>query len=154
MSSRRKFIQQALVGGAGLAGIGATGNSLAQMPRELADPKYVIQNDNIRQSIMGWCFKDHFTEVELAQHCKDIGLVAMEGIPREAYPEVRKLGLEISLVGSHGFAEGPCNPEFQDQVVAKIEEAIDVAVAVKSPSATGKPIRVVTNPPFGLRVSG
>src|SRR5262245_26239000 len=67
---------------------------------------YKIQNGRIRQSVMGWCFNP-MPPVELAQHCRDIGLVAIEGIGAEHYPAVRKLGLKISLVSSHGFAKGP-----------------------------------------------
>ena len=58
----------------------------------------------------------------------------MEGIPRDAYPEVKKLGLDISLVSSHGFAKGPCNPENHDEVVTKLNEAIDAAIEVNCPS--------------------
>ena len=104
--------------------------SNAQMPRSQADPKFVIKNKRINQSIMGWCFKKHFSAVELAHHCKAIGIVAMEGIPKDAYPEVRKLGLGISLAGSHGFKRGPCNPEHHDEVITKLNEGIDVAVDV------------------------
>lgn len=100
------------------------------MKRSDTDPEYVIQNGRVHQSIMGWCFQDHFNAVELAHHCKALGMVAMEGIPREAYPEVRKLGLEISLIGSHSFKTGPCNPEYHDEVVAKLNEAIEVAEQV------------------------
>lgn len=99
-----------------------------------ADPAFKITNGNIRQSIMGWCFQDHFDAVTLAKHCKEIGLVAMEGIPREAYPEVKKLGLEISLVGSHGFKDGPCNPDNRDMCLEKLRDAIEVAAEVGSPS--------------------
>ncbi len=100
----------------------------------MADPNFVVKNGRIRQSIMGWTFKDHYKTLELAKHCKDIGLVAMEGIGREDYPEVRKMGLQISLVGSHGFAQGPCNPQFQTEVVKKLEDAIDAAVAAECKS--------------------
>ena len=48
---------------------------------------------------------------DLAKACKSIGLVAMEGISREHYPTVKKLGMTISLVGSHGFKNGPVDPE-------------------------------------------
>lgn len=104
---------------------------LAQLRREEIDPDFVVKKGRIRQSIMGWCFRDHYDAIELAHHCKALGLVAMEGIPRDAYPEVRKLGLDISLISSHGFAKGPCNPENHDEVVAKLNEAIDVAVDVQ-----------------------
>ncbi len=125
MLNRRKL----LTGGSlALAGLSLTNPSLkAQLLRSQVDPEFVIKNGRIRQSIMGWCFNKHYNAVELAQVCKELGLVAMEGIPREAYPAVRKLGLDISLVSTHGFANGPCNPENHDEVVTKLNEAIDVA---------------------------
>lgn len=124
MTSRRQILSQGLLG---LGGVAVAPNAFSQLLRSQTDPEFVIENGRIRQSIMGWCFKDHFNAVELAHHCKAIGLVAMEGIPREAYPEVRKMGLEISLVSSHGFANGPCNPKNREEVILKLKEGIDVA---------------------------
>jgi len=99
--------------------------------RSAADPAYRIRNAGIRHSLMGWCFQPMDT-LELARHARDIGLVGIEGIDRKHYDDVRKLGLEISLVGSHGFDRGPCNPAFRDEVVAKLADAIDVAARVGS----------------------
>jgi hydroxypyruvate isomerase len=45
---------------------------------------------------------------------------------------IKDLGLEISLVGSHGFAKGPFNPENHPFVVQKLREGIDLAVQVGS----------------------
>lgn len=80
---------------------------------------------------MGWCFNPMKADV-LARHCKEIGLVAIEGIGRESYKAVKEIGLEISLVSSHGFAQGPCNPKYRDETIAKLTEAIDVAKAIGS----------------------
>ena len=136
MQSRRHFFKNtAIAASAGaIAGSAVSPSLFAQLKRKAINPDFVIKNRRIRQSIMGWTFKDHFSALELAGHCKALGFAAMEGIPRTAYPEVKKLGLEISLISSHGFAKGPCNPEFQPEVVAKLEEAIDVAKAVGCPS--------------------
>ncbi len=128
MTSRRRFLTTTSLIAGGLAG--AAPELRAQLKRADVDPGFVVKNGRIKQSIMGWCFKDHFNAVELAHHCKAIGLVAMEGISPEFYPEVRKLGLEISLVSSHGFAKGPCNPDFRDEVVAKLRESIAIAAGV------------------------
>lgn len=68
--------------------------------------------------------------LELARHAKEIGLVGIEGVDRKYYPALREMGLEISLVSSHGFANGPCNPRFREEVIAKLNEAIDVAADV------------------------
>ena len=132
MLNRRQLLSGAALLAAGTAL--SPHELLAQLKRADVDPEFVIKNGRIRQSIMGWCFRDHFNAIELAKHCKAIGFVGMEGIPRDAYPEVKKLGLDISLVSSHGFAKGPCNPENHDEVVTKLNEAIDAAIEVNCPS--------------------
>lgn len=129
---RRTILSASLAGSAVLLGSGA--NQHAAGADDSEDLKnFKIQNGRIRQSVMGWCFKP-MTAVELARHCRDIGLVAMEGISSRSYPAVRKLGLEISLVGSHGFAKGPVNPENHAECKQKLLEAIDLAVEVNAPS--------------------
>ena len=129
---RRRFLQQSA---AALAGIGigsqlGSQSAQAQLPRAKANPNFKANpNGPINHSVMGWCFKPMAPE-ELAKHCVEIGVKGIEGIPPSAYPAVRKLGLEISLVGSHGFANGPCNPEFQAEAEQKILDSIDLAVEV------------------------
>ena len=103
----------------------------AQAPRSAAVPDFRIRNRRIRQSIMGWTFNPMPTP-ELARHCKEIGLVAMEGIDPKHYPFVRELGLEISVVGSHGFAKGPVQPANHEHVVKALRDGIDLAVQVGS----------------------
>jgi len=98
----------------------------AAAPRVERDFK--ITNRRIRQSVMGWCFNP-MPVAELAKHCREIGLEAMEGIDAKHYPMVRALGLKISLVGSHGFARGPLNPAHHEFCVKKLREGIDLAVA-------------------------
>lgn len=127
--NRRNLLSHSILG---LGGIALAHPALGQLLRSQTDPEFVVKKGRIRQSIMGWCFRDHFDAIELAHHCKAIGLVAMEGIPREAYPEVKKLGLEISLVSSHGFATGPCNPANRAEVIEKLSDAIAVAKEVGS----------------------
>ncbi|MBM3824573.1 MAG: TIM barrel protein [Verrucomicrobia bacterium] len=76
---------------------------------------------------MGWTFNPMPTP-ELAKLCKEIGFAAMEGIDRQHYPLVRELGMEISLVGSHGFAKGPFNRAHHAAVIQSLREGIDTAV--------------------------
>jgi hydroxypyruvate isomerase len=123
--SRRRLLQ----GIAGVAVVTSAEVTHAQLPREAADVTFKVKNGRIRQSVMGWCFNPMKADV-LAKHCKEIGLVAIEGIPREAYKPAKELGLEISLVSSHGFAQGPCNPKFHAEVIAKLTDAIEVAESV------------------------
>ena len=97
------------------------------------DSNWKITNGRIRQSVMGWCFNPMPT-LELAGHCKALGMAGMEGVSSKHYPAIKKLGLEISLVGSHGFKEGPCNPNFAQQCRTKLLASIDLAVKVGCPS--------------------
>ncbi len=76
---------------------------------------------------MGWTFNPMPTP-DLARLCKEIGLVAMEGVDSKHYPLVRELGLQISLVGSHGFAKGPFNRANHEFVIKSLREGIDTAV--------------------------
>ena len=126
--SRRQLLHG--IAGASL-GLVLAHDAAAQLPRESADAGFRVKQGRIRQSVMGWCFNPMKPEV-LAKHCKEIGLVAIEGISRDAYKAAKEIGLEISLVGSHGFAQGPCNPKFKDEVIAKLTDAIDVAKAIGS----------------------
>ncbi|MGQ9590124.1 MAG: TIM barrel protein, partial [Planctomycetota bacterium] len=74
----------------------------------------------------GWCFEP-MAAAELAKHCLAIGIRAIEGIPASAYPEVRGMGLAISLVASHGFQDGVCHVENHEMCAAKLREGIDLA---------------------------
>ena len=133
-TSRRKLL---LAGGAAIAAA-----SSLPAPAQAEDVLTGDSNDTdqlgvtkgrIRQSVMGWCFNP-MKAIDLARHCKTIGLEAMEGIPSSAYPEVTALGLKISLVGSHGFKNGPVDPENHAEDEAKLREGIDLAVKFGAPS--------------------
>ena len=79
---------------------------------------------------MGWCFNPMPT-IKLAKQCKEIGLVAMEGIDSKHYPAVQELGLKISLVsGGHGFKNGPCNPKNTETVINGLKKGIDLAADI------------------------
>ena len=130
--NRRHFFSSAALLGATSA-IGersafAEGSPLpsSSILKAAADPKYKVQNKGIKHTLMGWCWKP-MDIIELARHAKEVGLLGIEGIDRKYYPEIKAMGLEISLVGSHGFGNGPCNPKYKEEVVAKLSEAIEVA---------------------------
>lgn len=123
---------------------GTTAASLATLPavtkacqpqvaQDQVPDDFTITNQRIRQSVMGWCFKP-MPVSELIQHCRSIGLEAIEGIDRKYYAEAVKAGLKISLVGSHGFAKGPTDTANHAEVVSKLKKSIDTAVEFQSPS--------------------
>jgi hydroxypyruvate isomerase len=127
--SRRGALKHAVGAAAGVAALRWAGQASAQMPPGFVEPDFRIRNGRIRQSIMGWTFKP-MPVPDLARLCKEIGLVAMEGVDRKDYPLIRELGLEISLGSSHGFAQGPFNRENHPAVIAALREGIDAAAKV------------------------
>ncbi len=131
---RREFLTaNALLAGSAAAATTLLGQDTARSSAEAKPTK--IPSSNVRQSIMGWCFKP-MDAITLAKHCKRIGLEAMEGIPSKHYDEVTKLGLKISLVGSHGFAKGPLDPEHHAEVEKKLRDGIDLAVKYGAPNVS------------------
>jgi len=126
---RRTFFRSTAALSATTLGIAASRASASGIQKSLADPAFTIKNRHLKQTIMGWCFKPMDTLV-LAKHCKDIGLAGMEGIDRKYYPDVKALGLGISLVSSHGFAKGPCNPAYRDEVIRSLTDSINLAADV------------------------
>ena len=82
---------------------------------------------------MGWCFNP-MDAVTLAGHCKRIGIEAIEGISAKHYDAVNKIGLKISLTGSHGFAGGPVDPDNHAMVEQKLRDGIDLAVKYGAPN--------------------
>ncbi|HYF35991.1 MAG TPA: TIM barrel protein, partial [Prosthecobacter sp.] len=115
---------------AAFAALAATSRAAGvSIDKTAADPAYRIKNSGIKHTLMGWCWKP-MNMLELARHAKEIGLKGIEGIDRKLYPDVKALGLDISLVGSHGFAKGPCDPKFYDEAIKSLNEAIDVAADV------------------------
>ena len=126
------------------AGAAATSMVAGSTVAQAAAQPAAAANGRIRQSVMGWCFKP-MPELELAALGKQLGLVAIEGIDKKYYPEAKKLGLEISLVSSHGFAKGPADSANHTEVEKALRSAIDTAVEFGSPS-------VITF--TGMRVAG
>lgn len=135
-ASRRSFLQSASAVAAGaVAALAPSGTAAAADNPPTADagvlagptpPDYRIQHGRIHQSIMGWTYSP-MPVPELARLCRDIGLVAMEGVDAKFYPQIRELGLAISITGSHGFAQGPFQPAHHDMVETKLREGIDLA---------------------------
>ncbi len=133
--NRRSFFQSSALASAAVTGTALTVGGTAQRAAAVGIEKagaladYKVRNSGLKHTVMGWCFKPMET-LELARHCKEIGMHGMEGIDRKYYKDIKALGLEISLVSSHGFANGPCDPKFREETKTKLLEAIDVAAEV------------------------
>lgn len=136
MTKPPKPTRRQIMAGAATLAIGASSAHAAPQATTESRPvaaDFKISNKRIRQSVMGWCFKP-MPMTELIRHCADIGLEAIEGISPEFYPEAKKAGLKISLVGSHGFANGPVDPANHAMCIEKLKSSIDTAVEFGAPS--------------------
>lgn len=125
--SRRRFlgVATATVGGAALVRVGRASGPPAG---EVIPPMdYRIRHGRIRQSVMGWCYSPIPT-TELIAACARMGMAGIEGIDAAHYGAARAAGLEVALVGSHGFARGPLDPENHPFCEARLREGIDQAV--------------------------
>ena len=126
---------------AGAAGVGAwiavqsdVQPVVAQAPAETAPGEdYRIKHGRIRQSVMGWCFNP-MDSLDLARACHRMGMPAIEGVDVKLYPAIKEIGLDISLVSSHGFKEGMCNRQQHQATVKTLRDRIDLAVEIGSPS--------------------
>ena len=127
--SRREAL--AAIGTAGI--LAGARTAVAQLPRPRVAAKDRIRHGKIRQSVMGWCFKP-MPGLTLAKHCREIGLVAIEGISPKDYKAVKKLGLKVSLVSSHSFKKGPINRDHHGYCTQRLRERIDLAVEVGCPN--------------------
>lgn len=118
---------------AALTMAGTAVQAAPQTPRQDVADDFTIRNRHIRQSVMGWCFRP-MPVPELIRHCADIGLEAIEGISPDFYPEARKQGLKISLVGSHSFARGPVDRANHEDCLQTLKRSIDYALEFEAPS--------------------
>jgi hydroxypyruvate isomerase len=129
--TRRAVLASAALASIAACSAGAAGENAPAAPSgvDLPPVDYKTSNNRIRQSIMGWTYSP-MPVPEIAKHCKEIGLIAMEGIGKEHYPMIKDAGLQVSLVGSHGFTKGPVNPAYHPACEKALLDGIDLAVAV------------------------
>jgi hydroxypyruvate isomerase len=134
---RRQFMHRTAAGVAGVCAVHSITSAdetiaAVSSPDRSVDANRIV-NGRIRQSVMGWCFNPMET-MTLAKHAKEIGLVAIEGVPSTSYGDIAAMGLKISLVGSHGFKDGPLDPDNHAMVEQKLREGIDLAVKFGAPN--------------------
>ncbi len=134
---RRRWLQQS-----GAIAAGAIASTLAlQSSLRAATPTndqpfsddFRIHHRRVRQSVMGWCFNPMPTS-KLIDHCVEIGIEGIEGIPESHYPEAVQKGLKIALVSSHGFLKGPVDPANHPDCISVLKKSIDTAVKFGAPT--------------------
>ncbi|MBI4874401.1 MAG: TIM barrel protein [Acidobacteria bacterium] len=124
-----------------------------------AQPKRVVKNGRIQQSVALWCYAAAPWNWSLERLCRvaaALGLKSVELASPEDWPAIRKHGL-ICALAPNGmpdppFVKGLNNPRYQDQVAAATRQAIDQCAAFGVPNViafTGFKWRDAENPKNG-----
>ncbi|QDU40383.1 Hydroxypyruvate isomerase [Maioricimonas rarisocia] len=93
------------------------------------DDTPVATQGRIRQSLVHWCYRPHFKDVDaLCREAVRLGCPSIELIGPEHWPTLKKHGLTCAISGSHGFPTGFNNPDEWEQCIARLKERIEQCV--------------------------
>lgn len=125
--TRRRLLGSA----AGAAMVG--GLSMANVAATRAEDKTgskAIKNGRINQSIVSWCFADHWDAPRMAEIAVDLGCKSIELIEPRHFDLLKSAGLEcaicqIDMSPDPPFVKGFNNPKYRKQVLKATRDAID-----------------------------
>ena len=120
--SRRRILQ----GAAALATAAALGAERAEQP--------VIKNKRLKQSIVRWCFADHWNMEQLCRQAKRLGCGSVEIVEPKDWPILKKHGLICAIAPSHTFEKGMNNPKYQEMCLDKMRTTIDACAEAGFPN--------------------
>ena len=124
----------ALKGAASLAAAGL----FAQSARADSEPEAATRG-RIKQSIVHWCFAQHWDIAETARIARQLGCRSIELVSPEHWPLLKEQGLTCAIASvpiqpGPGFKRGFNNPAHRERLVAATKQAIDDAAAFGCPS--------------------
>ncbi|MDB5105536.1 MAG: hyi 3 [Fibrobacteres bacterium] len=88
----------------------------------------VVRKGRIKQALTRWCLHDLGEKWPMEKICRtavEMGVPAIEVVPPEEFPLLRKFGLVSALTTSHMFVRGMNNPLHWDECLNKIGSSID-----------------------------
>lgn len=93
----------------------------------------------VRQSMVHWCFAEHWTEPEAIAVAKRLGLDSVEAVAPKFFPLLRDAGLVCALAAidmspDMPFAKGFNNPRHHERVIQATRDAIDACVPYRYPN--------------------
>jgi hydroxypyruvate isomerase len=93
-----------------------------------------VKNGRINQSVVQWCFKDHWDVERTCEVAKSLGCGSVEIVTPEHWPTLKKHGLVCACVPSHGFKVGLNNPKDWPQCLKMLEERLDATADAGFPT--------------------
>ena len=116
----------------------------------------IVSNGQIKQSVVAWCFREHWDLETTCQTVASLGGHSVEVVPPDDWPTLQKYGLTCALApnGMPGwpFMKGLNNPVYQDEVLQRLEQMITVCGEAGFPnviSFTGYKWRNAEDPSSG-----
>ncbi|HEV3122431.1 MAG TPA: TIM barrel protein [Isosphaeraceae bacterium] len=125
-TNRREMLRR--TAGAAVLGAAVTGRTLAAEQSRETDR--AVKNGRIKQSIVQWCFADHWDIPQTIQVAKRLGCGSVELIEPKFFPMLKDNGLEcaigtIDMSPDPPFVKGFNNPKYREQVLKATRDAID-----------------------------
>jgi hydroxypyruvate isomerase len=121
--SRRQALRRAAALGAAGAFLG---NARADEP--------VAKKQNLKQSIVEWCFRKHWNIDQVCAQAKRLGCPSVELVDPKDWPTLKKNGLVCAIAGSHWFDKGMNNPKYHEMCIEKMRAAIDACAEYGYPN--------------------
>ncbi len=120
--TRRRLLHSA----AALTAAAALGADRAAQP--------IIKNKRLKQSIVRWCFDEHWNLEQLCQQAKRLGCDSVEIVAPQDWPILKKHGLICAIAPSHTFEKGMNNPKYHEMCLDKMRTAIDACAEAGYPN--------------------
>jgi hydroxypyruvate isomerase len=84
-----------------------------------------VTHARIKQSIVQWCFADHWDIDKMCQVARTLGCPSVELVPAADWHVLKKYNLVCALANSHLFVQGMNNPRYQPMCIEMIKQSID-----------------------------
>ena len=93
------------------------------------EEKTTITKGRIQQSIVHWCFSEHWDVAQTAKIANQLGCKSIELVSAEHFPTLKKHGLECAIgtieMGGPPFVEGYNNPKHWEKVMKATRDSIN-----------------------------
>jgi hydroxypyruvate isomerase len=119
----RRTLLQGLAGAAAF-GVAAVAE-LAHGQEPPAKRSRGVSHGKIRQSIVQWCFADHWNVEQTAKIARELGVQSIELVGPEHWPTLKKYNLQCAIAPSHLFVQGMNNPRYQPACLEMLRKSID-----------------------------
>lgn len=121
--------------GLGATAVGAAAAAAWAGTAPAAEPPATgVAKARVRQSIVHWCFQEHWDVEKAAQVARQLGCISVELVAPQHWDMLKKNGLTCAIAPSHGFVQGMNNPKYQEECIGKLRQSIDDCAAAGFPN--------------------